>query len=227
MTDRAYAVLIADADPSVRRDLSTELSKMGLTVFEAADGGSALRTIQENDIRVVLCELYLETGLDKDLITAIRNNKSLKRTRTVVHTRFLKSADRDWAKSVGADAYLIRPVRSERLRDVVGRVAMSKRGQPVLARNGGNRTSTRRDSLDIALGQIEKGVDSQTKSIIVGRVWWNTLPVSEQSQYRKRAKKAGARLLSNPRLTDRGVEVRARSRKDEGPYRNRPASPLS
>jgi two-component system chemotaxis response regulator CheY len=219
MTDRTYTVLIADADSSVRRDLSSELSAMGLTVFEAADGQSALRTVQENDIRVVLCELYLRTELESDLITAIRSNKSLNRTRTVVHTRFLTSNDRDWARHVGADAYLIRPVKSKRLRDVVSRVATgTARNAPVLSNgsNGTSRPAARRlDSLEVALSEMENGKDAQTRSIVVGRDWWNQLTAAQQSPYRKRAKKVGARLLSNPRLTDRVVEVRARRKSAE------------
>ena len=194
MTDRGYAVLIADADVSVRRDISSELSAMGLTVFEAADGGSALRTLENNDIRVVVCELYFTTGLERDLISAIRANKSLRRTRTVAHTRFGTATDSNWARKVGADAYLIRPVLSQRLRDVVARVAALHR----------------RASLDAALGEIENGTARETVSIIVGRDWWNGLTSAEQSPYRKRAKKVGARLLANRRLIGRGVEVRAR-----------------
>lgn len=229
MTDQAYSVLIADADASVRRNLSNELSAMGLKVFEAADGRSALRTVEENDIRIVLCELYLKTGLEKDLITAIRNNKSLRGTRTVVHTRFLKSADRDWAKNVGADAYLIRPVLTERLRDVITRVATANRPRvAALAPNGSDRPAVRRrDSLERALREIEGSTDRQAVSIIVGRTWWNQLPSAEQSAFRKRVKKVGARLLANTRLTDHAVELRARPRKDDGPYTTRPEVPPS
>jgi CheY-like chemotaxis protein len=214
MTDPGYSVLIADADASVRRNLSSELSAMGLKVFEAADGGSALRTVEENDIRIVVCELYLPTGTHGDLISAIRSDKSLSRTRTVVHTRFLASSDRTWAKEAGADAYLIRPVVSARLRDVVSRVAARSASSP-------NRPeSRRRDSLNTALTEIESGADRETRSIIVGRVWWTQLPSGDKASYKKRAKKTGTRLLSNPRLTDYVVEVRAPRRASDGPYSN-------
>lgn len=211
MTDRAYAVLIADTDAAVRRDISSELSAMGLTVFEAADGQSALRTVEENDIRVVVCELYFKTERERDLITAIRGNRTLRDTRTVVHTRFKTSTDRDWARDAGADAYLIRPVLSGRLRDVVARVATLRRPRVAgVAGNGSNGKTPSRKSLDLALQQIESGTDRETKSIIVGHAWWTGLTSAEQSPYRKRAKKLGARLLSNTRLTGDAVEVRAR-----------------
>ena len=226
MTDPGYSVLIADADPSVRRDLSTELCAMGLKVFEAADGRSALRTVEENDIRVVLCELYLKTGLDADLITAIRSNKLLKGTRTVAYTRFKKSEDRDWAKRAGADAYLRRPVLSDRLRDVVARVATSRRPRLAAVTPIGADTSVnRRDSLDGALVDIENGRDLKTRSIIVGRGWWDQLSHAEQSTYRKRARTTGARLLSSAKVTDSAVHVRTRTRPNDGPYRGRPEQP--
>lgn len=221
MTEPGYSVLIADADPTVRRTLSSELCAMGLNVFEAADGGSALRTLQENDIRVVVCELYLEAAGERDLITAIRGNKSLKRTRTVVHTRFLKSTDRDWARKAGADAYLIRPVLSARLRDVVGRVATAQPTRKPTARGHV------RPSLDAALREIENGNDKKTRSIIVSAGWWNGLSRADQLPFRKRAKQAGVRMLTNARLIDGGVELRARRPRDSGPYLGATPTPKS
>jgi CheY-like chemotaxis protein len=126
MSDRNYAVLLVDPDAGVRALLAEQLTSTGATVIQAADGASALKLLKEREIRLVVTELYLETGEDEDLIQAIRGTKALKRTRTLAHTSRATAADRDWAMRAGADAYLIKPTRAERFRYVVSRLATTK-----------------------------------------------------------------------------------------------------
>lgn len=229
MTAQNFNVLIADADPGVRAILSAQLASVAVNVFEAADGGSALRTLEANDIRLVLCELYLRTGTDDDLISAIRRDKALERTRVIAHTRFGKSADSDWARRVGADGYLIRPVSNDRLRAVVTAIveAIPSRQPPTNgARDAETKTGGRRagsgtpkyfangapdyrDSLDVALTRIEGGTDGDVTGIVVGRHWWDDLTRAEQTPYRRRAKQARVTLRKAARLSDQRVEVRS------------------
>lgn len=122
-----YAVLVAEPDARLRAKLVHELTPLGCTVLQADNGVSALRILGEQQVRVVMSELYLKTEEEDCLIKAIRKTKSLRHTRALAHTRFSSARDRDWAMTVGADAYLIHPTRGERLRYVVSRLA-SERG---------------------------------------------------------------------------------------------------
>jgi two-component system chemotaxis response regulator CheY len=209
-SQRPYAVLVADPDARVRALLLSQLAPMGCVLHEAADGETVLRLLREHDIRIVLTELYLKTGETRCVIEAIRDDKSLRKTRALAHTQFSTSNDRDWAIKIGADAYLIRPVNPDRLRDAVARVAnqtprRSSRTAPI----------ARRDSLDAALKEKERGADSDVSTIVFGQAWWAKLSRNEQSGYRKRAKQAGVSLRSDTLIGSHFVEVR-RSRADEG-----------
>jgi DNA-binding response OmpR family regulator len=126
MSDRDYSVLLVDPDASVRAQLAKQLTASGCTVLEAEDGETALKVVNEREIRLVVTEMYLRAGGDDDLIRAIRGSKTLKRTRTLAHTSRATAMDRDFAMRAGADAYLIKPTRAERFRYVVSRLATTK-----------------------------------------------------------------------------------------------------
>jgi CheY-like chemotaxis protein len=220
MTDPGYSVLLVDADAQVRARLTDQLSPLGCTVLEAPDGDSALRLLRENDVRVVLSELYLKTGADVCLIHAVRRAKALRNTRTLAHTRHGTSPDREWAVRAGADAYLIQPTRAARLRYAVASLANQ---QPVPAKEKTKRSSVaRRNSLDVALNDVERGALKETSSIVFGREWWSQLTPAQQADYRKRARKAGVGLRSDSLLGDHFVEVRTPMRakpRSSSPYR--------
>jgi CheY-like chemotaxis protein len=219
MTDPRYSVLLVNGDARVRANLSDQLSPLGCTVLEAEDGDSAFRVLRENDVRVVLSELYLKTGDEKCLIRAVRRAKALRNTRTLAHTSHGTSPDRDWAMKAGADAFLIQPTRAERLRYVVARLATEKRGGfPKMSGPSTRSTVARRDSLDDALLDLERGSLKGTSSIVFSKEWWTRLTPPQQTTFRSRAKRAGVRLRSDSLLSNHFVEVRGPSRA-ASPYR--------
>lgn len=225
MTDKGYCVLLVDPDARVRTLLAQQLASPECTVLQAPDGESALRLVNERDIHLVVTELYLKAGKDDDLIHAIRQSKSLKKTRTMAHTRHSTSVDRDWAKRVGADAYLIKPTRADRLRYVVSRLATTS-GANASVPATTNSPVSRRDSLEIALGDLEKGSLQGSSAIVFSRLWWDDLSRVQQAAYRKRAKKAGVALQSDSMIGNHFVEVRGEpsgaplsTERAESPYR--------
>lgn len=224
MTDPGYTVLLADPDARMRALLADQLSSTGCKVLHAADGESAFRLIGEQDIRLVITELYLKTGEDDDLIHAIRRTKTMRHTRALAHTRHGTSTDRDWAMRAGADAYLIQPTRAERLRYVVARLATAKATRSSLPATTSAPVS-RRDSLELALTDLEKGALKGTSSIVFGRQWWERLTRAQQAAYRRRAKQAKVSLRSDSLLSEHFVEVRGPSRTEQALSTERPESP--
>ena len=223
MTDPGYSVLLVDGDANVRARVTDQLSPLGCKVYEAEDGNSALRLLRENnDIRVVLSELYLKTGEQDCLVRAVRGFRALANTRTLAHTRHNTAPDRAWAMQSGADAYLIQPTRPSRLRYVVARLALQT---PVGSAPATRSTVARRDSLDAALQDIEGGAAKDTSSIVFGRDWWASLTPRQQAAYRSRANKARVSLRSDSLLSDHFVELRRRAHTNRAPSRTRPESP--
>ena len=220
MSEPARAVLVVEPDSRVRALVLAQLAGLGFSLFEAADGERAMEILRANEIHLVVTELYLAADGSDCLADAIGRNRSLRHTRVLAHTQFNSGRDRDWAMRVGADAYLIRPVRSARMRDVVSRLASqrAKRSQR------GTTPIARRDSLEIALKEKEAGRDPTVGVIVFGREWWSELTRPEQNAFRKRAKKVGVTLRSDALLGNHFVEVRGISA-DEGLSSERAESP--
>ena len=226
MSGTTFSVLLVDPDARMRGMLADQLTSVACTVMHAVDGDSALKLVTERDIRLVVTELYLKTGDDDCLIHAIRRLKSLKRTRTLVHTSRATAADRDWAMRAGADAYLIKPTRAERFRYVVSRLATTRGANSSVPVTSGSPVS-RRDSLEVALTDIEAGKLREPTAIVFGRPWWEELTPAERSQYLRRAKRAGVALKSDSMLGTHFVEVRGSpmgtplsTERKESPYRH-------
>ncbi len=225
MSESGYTVLLADPDLRVRTLLANQLEQTGCTVLQTSDGESALRLVNDLEIRLVVAEMYLRTGEDDCLIHAIRRSKDLRKTRTLAHTSHATSADREWAMRAGADAYLIKPTRAERFRYVVSRLATTKGANssvPVTSHSA----IVRRDSLEHALADVESGELRRASAIVFSRTWWQDLPRAQHNGFAKRAKQAGVKLRSDSMLGGHFVEVRGTpdeslsTERPEGPYRN-------
>ena len=217
-------VMIVDPDARARALLAQQLGVNGCTVIEAVDGLGALRILGERDVRVIVTELYLRTNEDECLIHAVRRAKAHRKTRIVAHTNRALAADRDWAMRAGADAYLIKPTRAERVRYVVARLSTMK-GPNAMAPAERTGPIVRRDSLDTALAELEAAKSHGLASIVFGRTWWETLAEPQRVAFRKRAKKARVNLRSDSMLGNHFVEVRGPTRGDVGLSTERPESP--
>lgn len=218
-----HTVLLVDPDARARTFLAAQLKTLGYRILEAGDGPSALRIATTEPVKLVVTELYVATGDDADLINAIRSNKALRKTRTLAHTHRSLPADREWALRVGADAYLIKPTRAERMRYVVARLTTG--GAPGAQRSDERGATLRRDSLDAALAEVEGGRLPGTSSIVFGRTWWERQTPAQQTRYRRRAKAAHVSLRSDSMLTTHFVEVRGPTRSEQGLSTERPESP--
>ncbi|MGH7636577.1 MAG: response regulator [Gemmatimonadaceae bacterium] len=126
MSEPAMTVLLVDPDARSRSLLASQLSSIGCDILEVADGAAAWTVLESRAVKVVVTELYLMTGDTDCLIKAVRAVRSFRNTRTVAHTHRCLPVDRDWAMTAGADAYLIKPTRAERMRYVVSRLATTR-----------------------------------------------------------------------------------------------------
>ena len=126
MPEPASKILLVDPDSRTRSLVASQLTGIGCEILQASDGESAMRVVRESDVKLVVTELYLEAEGRTCLIEAIRSDRALRKTRTMAHTHRCLVADREWALRAGADAYLIKPTRAERMRYVVGRLASTR-----------------------------------------------------------------------------------------------------
>ena len=224
MSEPATRVLLVDPDLRTRALVARHLSTIGCEILQAGDGAAALDIVSRTTVKVVVTELYLPAGGKDDLIEAIRADRTLRHTRAMAHTHRCLAADRDWAMHAGADAYLIKPTRAERLRYVVSRLATT-RGPNAKVAPTSDGIIQRLDSLEHALDDIEGGKLAGINSIVFGREWWESLPKAQQSRFRQRARARRVNLRSDALMTSHFVELRGASRTDVGLSSERPESP--
>ena len=222
MTASPKTILLVDPDARALALLKSYIAGMG-QIVAVGDGPSAMSIAGQIPLALVVTELYLPTGDDECLIHAMRRDPALQRTRVVAHTHRATAADREWATRVGADAYLIKPTRAQRVRYVVSRLTGDgprAAGQPTPAG-----PMTRRDSLDAALVEIEAGGLLDASTIVFARRWWEEITPDERQSFRARARKAHVNLRSDSMLGNHFVEVRGASRNGVGLSTERPESP--
>lgn len=228
MSEPATTVLLVDPDTHARGLLARQLTTIGCRIVQATDGPTALAFLRAEDVKLVVTELYIPTGDDRCLIQAIRKDKTLRKTRTLAHTDRSLGADREWAMMAGADAYLIKPTRAERMRYVVSRLATTRAPNASHAPRSQSGV-VRRDSLDAALLELEKGVittvSTTSASIVFGRTWWTQLSRPQQAEYRRRARKLRINLRSDSLMKNHYVEVRGGTRSEVALSTERPESP--
>jgi CheY-like chemotaxis protein len=224
MTPSAVTILLVDPDPHARALLAWHLAPTKAHILQAGDGPTGLRLAASNKAAVIVTELYLGTGDDECFIHAVRRDPLLKRTRVVAHTSRNLTADREWAMRAGADAYLIKPTRAQRVRYVVSRLLGERKSSAPMPTTAASSMS-RRDSLESALAELEAGGAHKTATIVFGREWWDQQTEAQRKAFRSRARKAGVNLRSDSMLTNHFVEVRGIQRDGVALSTERPESP--
>jgi two-component system alkaline phosphatase synthesis response regulator PhoP len=99
-------ILVVDDDPKIAALVRTYLEREKFTVVTAADGGAALRAIEEQMPRLVVLDLMLP-GIDG--IAVIRRARQLGDTPILVLSARGSTGDRVLGLTEGADDYLPKP----------------------------------------------------------------------------------------------------------------------
>lgn len=120
--DEPIRVVLVDDHPALRDGVRADLEGSGVAtvVGEAADGGDALRVVEETQPDVVLMDLQLPTMRGVDAIRAIGESSPH------VHVLVLSVSDAETdvleAVKVGASGYLLKTSTGDQIVDAVTRV---------------------------------------------------------------------------------------------------------
>jgi len=104
-------VLVVEDDPDIRKLIRRYLEKLDLAVDEAATGKAALTLLEGPAPSLVCLDLMLPESSGYAICEHIRATPRLSGVRVLVISARAMPADRALAEEVGADAYLIKPIR--------------------------------------------------------------------------------------------------------------------
>ncbi len=121
----SYHVLVADDSGVARAVLKKVLAMIGLEVarlHEAADGGEALEVLRRERVDVVLTDLNMPVVSGPELIRRMRADPALAGKPVVVVSSEQGQLRREQLRRAGVRAYVTKPYRPERLREVLAEV---------------------------------------------------------------------------------------------------------
>ncbi|MBF0564117.1 MAG: chemotaxis protein CheV [Nitrospirae bacterium] len=112
-------VLIVDDSTVARRILKDTLENVGLTIFEAVDGKQALAILEdflkklgdqpiETFLQLIISDVEMPEMDGLTFTKNVKNNARLKKIPIIVNTSLSGDENREKAKTVGADGYLIK-----------------------------------------------------------------------------------------------------------------------
>jgi len=113
--------LVVDDSASMRRQLGYALERAGISSIEAEDGADAWRKLKGAEVHILLTDINMPVMDGLKLIRLVRAAADHRGTPIVVITTEGAEHDRQRAMSLGANAFLVKPVQS-------GEVVLTVRG---------------------------------------------------------------------------------------------------
>jgi len=101
-------VLIVEDDTFLQDVLSTKLKSLHLTVAIAENGKQALRLMREEKPGLVLLDLVMPDMDGFELLTRIKQDKTIAHTPVVVLSNLADEVDIERARKLGAKDYLVK-----------------------------------------------------------------------------------------------------------------------
>lgn len=121
----ALRILIADDEAELRQGVRSQLSSRGVSIDEAADGESAWKLIQDNAYDLVLLDVRMPVV---DGLEVLRRLKEARPSTTVaVITAHANVKDAVFAIQHGAFDYIEKPMKRERLDELVDKALEARR----------------------------------------------------------------------------------------------------
>jgi twitching motility two-component system response regulator PilH len=119
----SHLVLIIEDDPDQRRLLERILGGDGWRVATAPDGEAGLAAARAQQPTVILLDVMTPRLNGFQACRRLKADPETARTPVIIATAKDQPADEFWAREVGADGYLSKPLDLRSLSDLVQRLA--------------------------------------------------------------------------------------------------------
>jgi two-component system chemotaxis response regulator CheY len=115
--DKKMHILVVDDYNTMRRIVRNLLKQLGFdNVDEAADGGEAMRKLQETPFNLIISDWNMEPVTGLDLLKQVRAHDKLKHLPFIMVTAESKPENVIAAKQAGVSNYIVKPFNAETLK---------------------------------------------------------------------------------------------------------------
>jgi two-component system chemotaxis response regulator CheY len=121
-----WSILIADDSPTVRSQVRSVLENKGVRVIEAENGSEGLWRARENDLDLVLSDIHMPVMDGLRMIEELRKLPRYATTPIFVLTSDATGSRLEEGKHVGANAWLLKPIKPEALWKAIEKALLGK-----------------------------------------------------------------------------------------------------
>ncbi len=109
-------ILVVEDSPTMRQLISFAMRRIPRSkVIEATDGVDALKKLAQEKVDIILADINMPVMDGLKLVSLVRNNPSYKDIPIIMITTEGAEEDRKRAMSMGANAYLPKPIQTQEL----------------------------------------------------------------------------------------------------------------
>lgn len=145
-------LLVADDSIIIQKTVETVLSGKDFLIDVISDGTEAVNTIKENIPDVVLVDTDLPGMNGYELCRAVKKDSSLKNVQVFLLVAAVKGIDKEMAKEVCADDYIVKPFEPEEL---LGKLETARASRDIITQM--------RNELQLLRNRLEKAEEKNEK----------------------------------------------------------------
>ncbi len=109
-------ILVVEDSPTMRQLISFAMKRIqGAKVIEATDGVDALKKLSGDKVDLILADINMPVMDGLKLVSLVRGNPEYKDIPIIIITTEGAEEDKKRAMSIGANAYLPKPIQTQEL----------------------------------------------------------------------------------------------------------------
>lgn len=109
-------ILVVEDSPTMRQLIGFAMKRVqNSKVIEATDGVDALKKLSQEKVDLILADINMPVMDGLKLLSLLRSNPSYKDIPVIIITTEGAEEDRKKALSIGANAYLAKPIQTQEL----------------------------------------------------------------------------------------------------------------